>query len=80
MGNRLCPCGGSVGVPRVGEGGVIQLEGSLCGEKEEKNLEFYLVVYFLDGMEGKEYVSFQGRGVKYTETQKFFCLYLVELG
>ena len=54
MGNYFCPCGGSVGVPRVGEGGIIQLEGPLCGEKEEKNLEFYPVVYFLDGMEGKE--------------------------
>ena len=80
MGNRFCPCGGSVGVHRVSERGVIQLEGSLCGEKEEKNLEFYPVVYFLDGMEGKEQVSFQGKGVKYTETQKFFYLYLVELG
>ena len=37
MGNRFCPRGGSVGVPRVSEGGVIQLEGSLCGEKKEKN-------------------------------------------
>ena len=54
MRNHFCPCGGSVGVPRVGEGGVIQLEGPLCREKEEKNLEFYPVVYFLDGMEGKE--------------------------
>ena len=54
MGNYFCPCGGSVGVPRVGEGGVIQLEGPLCGEKEEKKLKFYPVVYFLDGMEGKE--------------------------
>ena len=43
MGNRLCPCGGSVGVPRVSEGGVIQLEGSLCGEKKEKKLEFWTV-------------------------------------
>ena len=54
MGNRFCPRGGSVGVPRVSEGGVIQLEGSLCGGKKEKNLEFYPVVYFLDGMEGKK--------------------------
>ena len=51
---RFCPCGGSMGVPRVGEGGFIQLEGPLCGEKEEKNVEFYPVVYFLDGMEGKK--------------------------
>ena len=54
MGNRLCPYWGSVGVPRINERGVIQLERSLCGEKKEKNLEFYPVVYFLDGMEGKE--------------------------
>ena len=54
MGNYFCPSGDSVGAPRDGEGGVIQLEGPLCGEKEEKNLEFYTVVYFLDGMEGKE--------------------------
>ncbi|RVW46009.1 LINE-1 reverse transcriptase-like [Vitis vinifera] len=46
MGYRFCPCGGSLGVPRAGEGGFIQLEGPLCGEKKEKNLEFYLVVYF----------------------------------
>ncbi|RVW88955.1 hypothetical protein CK203_029438 [Vitis vinifera] len=43
-----------LGVPRVSEGGVIQFEGSLCGKKRKKNLEFYPVVYFLDGMEGKE--------------------------
>ena len=52
--NSFCPCGGSLGVPRDGEGGFIQLEGPLCGEKEEKSLEFYPVVYFLDGMEGKK--------------------------
>ena len=54
MGNRLSPCWGSVGVPSVSERGVIQLEGLLCGEKKEKNLEFHPVVYFLDGMEGEE--------------------------
>ena len=54
MGYRFCPCGGSLGVPRAGEGGFIQLEGPLCGEKKEKNLEFYPVMYFLDGMEEKK--------------------------
>ena len=36
MGNRLCPCGGSVGVPRVSEGGAVQLEGPFVGKKRKK--------------------------------------------
>ena len=28
------------------------------GKKKEKDLEFHSVVYFLDGMEGKEQISF----------------------
>ena len=36
MGYRFCPCEGSLGVPRAGEGGFIQLEGPLCGEKRKK--------------------------------------------
>ena len=28
--------------------------GCFCGEKKEKVLEFHSVIYFLDGLEGKE--------------------------
>ncbi|RVW56249.1 hypothetical protein CK203_092255 [Vitis vinifera] len=33
---------------------VSQLEGLFCGEKEEKDLDFHPVVYFLDGLEGEK--------------------------
>ncbi|RVX21198.1 LINE-1 reverse transcriptase-like [Vitis vinifera] len=33
---------------------VSQLEGPFCGEKEENDLDFHSVVYFLDGMEGEK--------------------------
>ncbi|RVW95784.1 LINE-1 retrotransposable element ORF2 protein [Vitis vinifera] len=33
---------------------VSQLEGPFCGEKEEKDLDFHSVVYFLDGLEGEK--------------------------
>ena len=32
--------------------------GTLLWGKKEKDLEFHSVVYFLDGLEGKEYISF----------------------
>uniref|UniRef100_F6H2B3 Receptor-like serine/threonine-protein kinase n=1 Tax=Vitis vinifera TaxID=29760 RepID=F6H2B3_VITVI len=36
------------------KGGDYQLEGFLCGQKEEENMEIHTVVYFLDGVERKE--------------------------
>ncbi|RVW85327.1 putative ribonuclease H protein [Vitis vinifera] len=43
-----------VGLSRNCKGGDYQLEGFLCGQKEEENMEIHTVVYFLDGVEGKE--------------------------
>ena len=36
------------------------MEGPLCGEKEEKDLELHLVVYFLDGMKERNRLAFRG--------------------
>ena len=43
-----CP----LGLSQVGQGGFTQLEGFLCGQKEEKDLELYSPVYFLDTLKG----------------------------
>ena len=43
-----------MGLSRNGKRGDYQLEGLLCGQKEEENMEIHTVVYFLDGVEGKE--------------------------
>ena len=43
-----------MGVPRDSQKGAILLEGPFCGQKEEKDLKFHPVVYFLDGLEGKK--------------------------
>ena len=44
------------------------MEGFFCGEKKKKDLEFHPVVHILNGLEGKEYVSFQGGSL---DIQKF---------
>ena len=36
------------------KGGFIELEGRLCGEKKEKDLEIHSIVHFLDGLEREE--------------------------
>ena len=61
MGNRFCPCGGSVGIPRVSEGGVIQLEGSLCGEKKEKNWNSIPLCIFWMVWKERNRLAFKGR-------------------
>ena len=43
-----------MGLSRNCKGGGYQLEGFFCGQKEEENLEIHTVIYFLDGVEGKE--------------------------
>ncbi|RVW45688.1 hypothetical protein CK203_105137 [Vitis vinifera] len=43
-----------VGPPRNCKGDSYLLEGLICREEKEKDLEIHSVVYFLDGLEGEE--------------------------
>ena len=43
-----------MGLSRNCKGGLNFLEGPICREENEKCLEIHTVVYFLDGLEGKE--------------------------
>ncbi|RVW34522.1 hypothetical protein CK203_115339 [Vitis vinifera] len=52
--DRLQKRGNKMGPPRNCKGGFNLLEGFICREEKEKNLEIHSVVYFLDGLEGEE--------------------------
>ena len=40
--------------PETVKEAVISWKGSFVGKKRKKNLEIHTVIYFLDGVEGKE--------------------------
>ena len=43
-----------MGPPINCKGGFNLLEGFICREEKEKDLEIHFVMYFLDGLEGEE--------------------------
>ena len=43
-----------MGPPINCKGGFNLLEGFICREEKEKDLEIHSVMYFLDGLEGEE--------------------------